>query len=71
LCMERYSDYEYRPHGSIDDYPLLLSDGQRVVRGGSFTSNQFNVRSARRFPGNRTDPHFDVGFRIARTLPQE
>lgn len=71
LCMERYSGYEYRSHGAIDDRPLLRSDGQRVVRGGSFTSNQSNVRSARRFPGSRTDPHFDVGFRIARTLPED
>lgn len=71
LCLEMYFGYEYRLHGSIDDSPLLHPDGQRVVRGGSFISDYDGIRSARRFPGNRTEPYFDVGFRIARTLPEE
>ncbi len=70
LCIGTYGPYEYRQGSPIEDQPALRSSGQRVVRGGSFLSNYYNIRSARRFSGNPAEPSLDVGFRIARTVPE-
>ena len=42
---------------------------RRVLRGGSWSSNPRNVRSAFRIRIRATIRDYDVGFRISRTHP--
>jgi formylglycine-generating enzyme required for sulfatase activity len=64
-----YEEDAYKTHGF---YPAMVGSWQqscnRVLRGGSWYSNPWSLRSAdrsRKSPGYRND---NVGFRVARTL---
>jgi len=46
----------------------IVTCGQHVVRGGSWSVNPEFLRSAFRFRGNASSRYFIFGFRVARTL---
>jgi formylglycine-generating enzyme required for sulfatase activity len=57
-----YSETFYQ--SSPFENPLGPSSGQsRVMRGGSWLGNEYNVRSANRYRGVPTDSYSDFGFR--------
>jgi formylglycine-generating enzyme required for sulfatase activity len=63
-CEDWYGDY---PNEPVTDPTGPASGGNRVVRGGSWSSYPRDLRSADRYrysPGNRND---NVGFRLLRT----
>jgi len=63
-CQDRYGDY---PTGSVTDPKGALKGGYRVYRGGSWSNDARNCRSASRdinSPGYRSSY---LGFRLART----
>jgi formylglycine-generating enzyme required for sulfatase activity len=60
-----------------DDYIGALSDGSlwtpgncssRIVRGGSWSSSPQNIRTADRLKSEAYGRHYNIGFRVARTL---
>jgi formylglycine-generating enzyme required for sulfatase activity len=60
------ANYAGRP---IDERAWEVGDcSQRVVRGGSWVSNAWAVRSGSRSRINASDRYFFVGIRVARTL---
>jgi formylglycine-generating enzyme required for sulfatase activity len=61
-CSTLFRDYPYRPDDGRED---LETEGSRVLRGGSWPSDQYLARCAARFgyfPGSRDDY---LGFRVA------
>lgn len=90
FCSDYYADdaYEMYPDGQVVKDPVGPAAGtERVIRGGSFTSDAFDVRSATRRPTEhdawlRTDPQIpksvwwysdnrEVGFRVVTRWPIE
>jgi serine/threonine protein kinase/formylglycine-generating enzyme required for sulfatase activity len=72
-CQESYKSYPTRKSEEADedreDGLVIVAAQARVLRGGSFGSQAFFVRSASRIynvPANRSNVY---GFRVARTLP--
>jgi formylglycine-generating enzyme len=90
FCSDYYADDAYAsyPDGQVIKDPVGPATGtERVIRGGSFTSDAFDVRSATRRPTEhnawlRTDPQIpksvwwysdnrEVGFRVVTRWPIE
>jgi formylglycine-generating enzyme required for sulfatase activity len=52
--------------------PLRVAGGTedlRALRGGAFTNRASYLRCAQRFDQGPGDRHFNIGFRVARTVP--
>jgi formylglycine-generating enzyme required for sulfatase activity len=56
-----YQNYPYKPRDGRED---LKGAGGRVLRGGSFFNDQFNVRCAFRYGDFPSGRDFDIGFRV-------
>lgn len=64
-CQDTYADYE---ENNVTD-PINLNPGERkVLRGGSFSHYEENLRSAERFVDDSKRRRPDAGFRPAKTL---
>jgi formylglycine-generating enzyme required for sulfatase activity len=53
------------------DSPPREINGDRVGKGGSLLSDAYNCRLSRRFAWGSLQQYHDVGFRVARTLPDD
>jgi len=65
-CWDHYGNY---PSGDVTDYAGPASGSERVFRGGGFFSKPHALRSARRDGAGANYHYFNLGFRLARTLP--
>jgi sulfatase modifying factor 1 len=61
-CADWYGPY---PTGDVVDPKGPATEGDRVMRGGSFVSNPPNLRSACRHPYAPIYATYNVGFRVA------
>ena len=67
LVWDRYEIYPLEP--SVD--PIGIGSGNRVVRGGTWGSDRYNCRAAKRWAAmNASSTHDAIGFRPARTVFQ-
>jgi formylglycine-generating enzyme required for sulfatase activity len=64
-CLDWYGKY---PSGPVEDPTGPETGGERVLRGGSWNSNQNFARCADRFRLNPYYRSFNIGFRCVRTL---
>ena len=55
--------WQHRYHGYADDN-ILKGDAARVLRGGSFNNNRYDVRCAARYYDNPNFRYNDFGFRV-------
>lgn len=67
-CHDDYSAYQTGRDLPTDDICREVSDGMRVVRGGSFKYAPDQVLSAARAQLLRNEKRTELGFRVARTL---
>ncbi|MFC1671120.1 formylglycine-generating enzyme family protein [Spirochaetota bacterium] len=62
-CGDWYDDHYYKT--SQADNPVGPEKGKsKVIRGGSWSSNKYNLRSAFRTPFNPSKKNFYIGFRL-------
>ena len=64
-CSDWYGNYS----SSAQTNPYNNSGSDRVIRGGSWSSNATNVRVALRNFNSPSNTYVNLGFRIARTVP--
>jgi formylglycine-generating enzyme required for sulfatase activity len=70
-CQERFKEYPPAKGDEVveqEDELVVTGTDSRVLRGGSFVYLASYVRSATRYNDVPTDRHFNLGFRLARTL---
>ena len=65
-CLDRAGTYGSTVQ-DLEDTVTVIENDPRVLRGGSFLSNAFAVRSANRNYGKPENPTPAYGFRVART----
>jgi iron(II)-dependent oxidoreductase len=58
--------YQSYPYSATDGREDLSVNGSRVLRGGSWSSSSYNVRSASRFNLDPSYSLWDRGFRCSR-----
>ncbi|MCC6887407.1 MAG: SUMF1/EgtB/PvdO family nonheme iron enzyme [Hyphomicrobiales bacterium] len=63
-----YGDYKGAPSDGLARIAGNCDSRLRVVRGGAWTEVAYDLRSARRSAMYTNNVHFDLGFRVARTL---
>lgn len=66
-CSSLYRPYPYDPHDGRED---LRIDGQRVARGGSWYAYRASLRCHYAGGKNPTGRIFNVGFRVAESVPE-
>lgn len=71
-CHDPFIAYQ-KPAGNRPwlDYPMRTPGGNRVVRGGAYSSDVWNVRNSTRISLVAQNRYDDVGFRVVRTLKTE
>ena len=62
-------DFKY-PYSADDGREDLMSDDLRVLRGGSWGGDRVNARCACRSRDNPVDRFYNLGFRVAESLPR-
>jgi len=65
-CIDTYTDdfYKYCSEQSINN-PINVTKGEsRVIRGGAWCTNDYDLRSAFRAPFNQSKNNFYTGFRV-------
>jgi formylglycine-generating enzyme required for sulfatase activity len=69
-CQGNAWKYTAQPHDDVEQRELrVLSNELRSHRGGGFEYDPRNIRSAARDRSDPDYPYFQLGFRVARTLP--